>query len=81
MWGYQNVHVLKFLEEAMAETVGTGSFRAGIKLAATGYRISFRRVVAEVSAYLAVTAGGMYGAYKVMQPSPPPPSPELGNPP
>jgi hypothetical protein len=59
MWGYNNSHMLRFIEETIAETYATGSLSAGLRLSldpASG--ISLGRVTAEAGLYLGVVGGG-----------------------
>ena len=67
MWGYNKSHLLKYLEEALAETVGTGSLRQGLKFPLQGYGISVPRMIVEGLAYLGITVGASYGTYKAVE--------------
>jgi hypothetical protein len=72
MWGYRNSHLIKYMEEAMAETVGTGSLRAGLAFPVTHGYVTTPRVVVEALVYLGIVGGGAYATYSAVQPAPTP---------
>jgi RHS repeat-associated protein len=64
---YENSHLLKFSEEAIAETVGSGSFSQGLRLGFANYGISGTRLVLE-GLTVGVGYGGLwYGSYQLGQ--------------
>lgn len=66
MAGYNRSHLIRYLEEAAAETVGTGSLRAGLRFPLQGgYGLSKGRIMLEGAAYVGGTAAATYGAYEL----------------
>jgi hypothetical protein len=66
VWGYQNSHLLKYLEEAAAQTYATGSLRQGLAFPLNGaYGLSVRRIALEGGGYIIVVGGASYGAYEL----------------
>ena len=62
MWGYQNSHLLRYVEEGFAQSIGSGSFRSGFgwinrHVATGGYGLSATRIVGEGMLYV----GGILG--------------------
>ncbi|MEK6697470.1 MAG: hemagglutinin repeat-containing protein [Nitrospirota bacterium] len=64
MWAYQNSHLARYLEEAIAETVGVGSLRYGLTFPLDGYGISKTRLTFEAFGYVGITGGMSYYAYQ-----------------
>ena len=69
MGAYKHSHLLRYLEEAAAESWATGSLRQGLAFPLKGglkgpYRLSLRRILLEASGYLIGTAGSAYAAYQ-----------------
>jgi hypothetical protein len=62
---YNRSQLLRYLEEAMAETYATGSLRQGLSFPVTNGYVTVRGVVIEGSAYLVIVGGSSYGAYKL----------------
>jgi RHS repeat-associated protein len=68
MRGYHKFHVLRYLEEAFAQTVGTGSFVKGFKFPLNGaYNISVPRMIGEGLVYLGLVGGASYGTYQAAE--------------
>jgi hypothetical protein len=62
--GYENSHLLKYLEEAIAEIYATGSLRHGLAYPLNGsYNLSVKRIIFEGSGYVIAVGGTSYGAY------------------
>jgi hypothetical protein len=57
MWAYRNSHLLRYTEEAAAETYATGSLAQGLKFPLTGYGIGPLRLGAEATLYGGVVLG------------------------
>lgn len=67
-WGYWNSHLLRYLEEAAAETYATKSLSMGLKFPLTGgYGISMPRILLEGAGYTGVTGSASYGTYKLTE--------------
>jgi RHS repeat-associated protein len=65
---YWGSDLVRFLEEGLAETVATGSFRAGFKFPLNGkYNISVPRMIGEGLAYLGLVGGASYGTYEAAE--------------
>jgi len=63
-WFYENSHLLKYSEEALAQGIATGSPLKGLVFPFThGYEINPLRLVLEGAAY----GGGLYGSYRLGQ--------------
>ena len=61
MWGYNNSHLLRFTEEALAEGYATRSLMLGIRHPIiNGYGISLPRLVGETAVVGGVVGGGIY---------------------
>jgi hypothetical protein len=61
MWGYNNSHLLRFTEEALAEGYATRSVLQGIRHPiVNGYGISLPRLAAETGVVGGVVGGGIY---------------------
>jgi hypothetical protein len=67
-WMYQNAHLARYLEEAAAETYGTGSLRTGLTFPVTsgGYDLSAGRMFGET----ALLGGVGYGGYRLYEDRP-----------
>lgn len=64
IWGYQNSHLLRYLEEAIAETVGTGSLARGLRFPLqAGYGLAVDRILLEAGGYFAGVGLLAYFAY------------------
>lgn len=50
-WGYNSSHLIRFIEEAIAETYGTGSLNQGVALAMGSYGVTALRLLIESAAY------------------------------
>lgn len=62
MWGYKNSHLLRYLEEGFAQSIGSGSFRSGFAwinahVRTGGYGLNATRIAVEGSLY----GGGILG--------------------
>jgi len=67
MLGYRNSHLLRYSEEALAETFATGSLRQGLSFPLQGpYQLSVGRIAAEGGGYMIIVGGSGYAAYKLM---------------
>ncbi len=65
LWAYKNVHLAQYLEEAIAETYGTGSLLIGLSFPIrTGY-VSAGRVILEGAAYTAIVGASAYVGQKI----------------
>jgi hypothetical protein len=64
MAAYRRSHLVRYAEEAIAETIGTGSLRRGLALPLHGYGISTTRLATEAVGYIGITAGAAYGSYQ-----------------
>lgn len=65
-WGYENSHLLRYTEEAAAETFATGSLRTGLAFPLqAGYDIVKTQLALEGAAYVGGTAGLGYGSYQL----------------
>lgn len=68
MWGYQNSHLLRFLEEGLAQSAATGSYATGFRwissFSGTGLynNLSLWRVFGEGALYVGGTGAAAYGA-------------------
>ena len=65
MWAYRNSHLVRYVEEAAAETNGTGSLAQGLKFPLSGYGISPLRLGAESVAYGGIVVGPSVAAYQL----------------
>jgi len=66
MQAYLHSHLIGYLEEAIAETVGTRSLRRGLAFPLQGdYGLSRTRIILEGVGYATIVAGASYGTYKL----------------
>ena len=64
IWGYQNSHMTRYIEEAIAETVATRNLFKGLLFPIRGdYDLSVARILAESGAYMIVVVGSSYAVY------------------
>jgi hypothetical protein len=65
IWGYTNSHLIRYTEEALAETIGTGSIRKGLVYPLKGgYDLLPARIIAEGGGYMVLVGGSLYAAYE-----------------
>lgn len=57
LWGYNNLHLLRYMEEGIAEGYATRSFRKGIQYPMKGYRINPLRLKIEATIYGMIVVG------------------------
>jgi RHS repeat-associated protein len=70
-WFFQHSHLVKWLEEGIAESLGTGSLRRGLAFPfQANYGLSVRRVVVEALAYLGLVGAAAYGVDRATRPEP-----------
>lgn len=65
MWAYMNSDLLRYVEEAIAETNGTGSLAQGVAFPFSGYGISPVRMGIEATVYVGVCVGPSVAAYSL----------------
>jgi len=66
MAAYSRSHLLRYIEEAAAETVGTGNLLKGLRFPLQNdYGLSRSRLLLEAAGYFGVTAGGAYLGYEL----------------
>ena len=65
-WAYHKSHLVQYIEEAIAETVGTRSLTHGLLFPFRGgYDISIARVFAEGGAYIFIVGGSSFIVYSI----------------
>jgi hypothetical protein len=66
MLGYERSHLLRYLEEALAETYATRSLLQGLRHPLNGgYDLCVWRIALEGGGYVVIVGGTAYGAYRL----------------
>ena len=67
MTAYQRSHLVRFLEEGIAESVATGSLRRGFAFPLTHGYVSGTRVFIEGIGYVTIVGGTAYGVHELLE--------------